>query len=108
MVARLVRLPIHVSRQAGSSTSRNSETNKDDDSKDRSYTHGYPTCKIKKNALNTHCDSVDLIGLIRNVTLVSIVVRGRFGGIQAGIRATGHRKRFIPTCQQYRRSRRGA
>jgi len=36
---------------------------------------GYSTREIKKNALDIHRDSVNPIGLIRNVTLVSSMVR---------------------------------
>ena len=63
-----------MSRQAGSRASRNSETDEDNDSQHYPYPYGYPAREIKKNALNFHRDSVNLIGLVRNVTLVPSVV----------------------------------
>jgi hypothetical protein len=71
----LLRLACLLARQASNHTPRNSEANENDDSQHYGYPHGYSTGEIKQNALNIHRDSVNLIGLIRNVTLVSIVVQ---------------------------------
>ena len=57
---------------------RNSQADEDDDTQNQPCSDGYSTREIKKNALDIHRDSVNPIGLIRNVTLVSIVVREGF------------------------------
>jgi hypothetical protein len=62
-------------RQAGNYAPRNSETDEDDDADDYRYSHGYPTREIKKNALNAHRDSVNLVETVCKVTLVSSLMR---------------------------------
>jgi hypothetical protein len=74
IAAGLVRLSSQSSRPDRCAT-RDSETHEDDDSQNQSYPDGYSTGKIKKNALDIHRASVNPIGLNRNVTLVSSMVR---------------------------------
>jgi uncharacterized protein (DUF302 family) len=73
----LAGLPGQMARRAGGGdTARHSEADKNDDSQDYRRPHGDTTHEIEQNAWNIHRASVNLIGGIRNVTLVSIVVRG--------------------------------
>ncbi len=55
---------------------RNSEADEDNDSQHHGGPDGDSAGEIQENVLNIHRDSVNLIGKMRNVTLVSIVVRG--------------------------------
>jgi len=74
LAARLVGLSRQRSRPDRRAT-RNSQADEDDDSQNQPCSDGYSTREIKKNALDIHRDSVNPIGLIRNVTLVSSMVR---------------------------------
>jgi len=74
LAARLVGLSRQRSRPDRRAT-RNSQADEDDDSQNQPCSDGYSTREIKKNALEIHRDSVNPIGLIRNVTLVSSMVR---------------------------------
>ena len=68
--------------QAGDHAARQSETYEDDDPDDDGDSHRYSAAEIEQNALNIHRDSVNLVGAVSKVTLVSSVVRGvRIGGI---------------------------
>jgi len=74
LAARLVGLSRQRSRPDRRAT-RNSQADEDDDSQNQPCSDGYSTREIKKNALDIHRDSVNPIGLIRNVTLVLSMVR---------------------------------
>ncbi len=74
LAARLVGLSRQRSRPDRRAT-RNSQADEDDDSQNQPCSDGYSTREIKKNALDIHRDSVNPIGLSRNVTLVSSMVR---------------------------------
>ena len=76
--AGLVGLPSLMPRQAGTHAPRNSKTDEDDDSQDYGYSHGYSAAEIEQNALNIHRDSVNLVGAVCKVTLVSSLVPGLF------------------------------
>ena len=66
---------------AGDHAARKPETYEDDDSDNYRDSDGYSAAEIEQNALNIHRDSVNLVGAVRKVTLVSSVVRGvRMGG----------------------------
>ena len=72
----LVGLPSPVPREAGHYAPRNSEAGKDDDSQNHRRPHGNTAPEIKQNALNIHGDSVNPVGPVCKVTLVSNVIRG--------------------------------
>jgi len=74
MAAKLVRLFSQTAR-LDVCPSRNSEADEDDDSHHHGGSDGDSAGEIQENVLNFHRDSVNLIGKMRNVTLVSIVVR---------------------------------
>jgi len=74
LAVRLVGLSRQRSRPDRRAT-RNSQADEKDDSQNQPCSDGYSTREIKKNALDIHRDGVNLIGLIRNVTLVSSMVR---------------------------------
>ena len=69
-------LPSLVPGKAGDRAARESETYEDDDSDYDGCSHGYSAAEIEQNALKVHRDSVNLMGVVRKVTLVSSVVRG--------------------------------
>jgi hypothetical protein len=54
---------------------RDAEAGEDDDSEDDGCPDRDTAGEIKENGLNVHRDSVNLIGRMRNVTLVSSVVQ---------------------------------
>ena len=80
LAARIIRqlagLPDPMARRwVGDYPARDAEASEDDDSEDDPYPHRDAAGEIEENSLNVHRDSVNLIGRMRNVTLVSRVVR---------------------------------
>jgi hypothetical protein len=66
-----------MARQGGGHyATRDADAGQDNDSENDSRPDGDSPREMKENTLNVHRDSVNLIGCMRNVTLVSTVVRG--------------------------------
>jgi hypothetical protein len=59
----------------GDYAARDAEAGEDDDPEDHRGAYGYAAAEIEKDGLHVHRDSVNLIGVMRNVTLVSTMVR---------------------------------